>query len=44
MISLLEEAKKMMKYSGNVSMPRLYSMNEKDLQKKFCGKIFQNAM
>jgi len=36
MLELLDEAKKMMKFTGNVSMPKLYSMNEKDLQKKYC--------
>ena len=36
MISLLEEAKKMMKYEGSVPMPRMYSLNEKDLQALYC--------
>jgi hypothetical protein len=37
MVSLLEEAKKMMKYDGPVPMPRMYSLNEKDLQALYCG-------
>ncbi len=37
MLELLDEAKKMMKFTGNVSMPKLYSMNEKDLQKQYCS-------
>jgi hypothetical protein len=37
MVSLLEEAKKMMKYDGPVPMPKMYSMNEKDLQAFYCG-------
>ena len=36
MISLLEEARKMMKYEGPVPMPRMYSLNEKDLQALYC--------
>lgn len=36
MVSLLEEAKKMMKYEGPLTMPKLYSMNEKDLQALYC--------
>jgi hypothetical protein len=36
MFALLDEAKKMMRFTGNISMPKLYSMNEKDLQKHYC--------
>lgn len=36
MVSLLEEAKKMMKYEGAVPMPKLYSLSERELQSLYC--------
>jgi len=36
MVSLLEEARRMMKYEGTVSMPKLYSLSERELQQLYC--------
>jgi hypothetical protein len=38
-ISLLEDAKKLMNYQGVIALPRLFSLNEKDLQKLYCAGV-----